>query len=239
MKRICVVCVRAGSKSVPGKNIKMFCDKPLMAHTITHALDSELFDVICVSSDSQKYLDIAMEYGATDTVLRPAKLASDEAAKIPVIRHAVREMEDKHNTVFECVVDLQVTSPLRLAEDIVLAVGIFDQGENLQNVISVKEAHSSPYFTLVERGDSNKIVLSKTLETAVVRRQDAPLCYDLNGSIYVWCRQSLQVSNSVLLDRTEIYVMPDYRSLDIDNPLDFLLAEFVYKNVDIEGGRIR
>jgi len=118
-------------------------------------------------------------------------------------------------------------------------VEIFDTGENLQNVISVKVAHSSPYFTLIERKASAGVVLSKKLATPVVRRQDAPDCYDINGSIYVWDRQTLKTENTVLLQRTEIYIMPDYRSMDIDNPLDFLLAEFVANKIDIIDGRLK
>ncbi len=239
MARLCVIGVRSGSKSIPHKNIAKFADKPLLAHSILHATECGLFDHICVSSDSQEYLDLAKEYGSTVTVMRPPELASDTAAKIPVIRHAIEEVEKQFGTTYNVIVDLQVTSPLRLSHDIKNAVELFENTNDVQNVVSVKKAHSSPYFTLLERAPNNQIKLCKQLETSVVRRQDAPATYDINGSVYVWDREVIMSVDKVINDRTEIYEMPDYRSIDIDNPLDFALAEFVYNSVDLNTGELK
>lgn len=234
--------MRAGSKSVPNKNILPFGGKPLLAHTIEHAQQSGMFDgandSICVTSDSDTYLELAGQYGVSDLIKRPDELASDKAAKIPVLRHAVAEIEARKNCEYDCVIELQVTSPLRLPSDIAAAIHIYDAGNDLQNLASVTPTHASPYFTVLERSKSGQISLSKSADPPVERRQDAPECYELNGSIYVWDRKFLETAERVTNERTEIYVMPDYRSLDIDVPLDFALAEYVFKNVDLKTGQL-
>jgi len=213
--------------------------KPLLVHTIVQAQKADVFDVIAVSSDSREYLDLATDHGVDYALMRPPELASDTAAKIPVIQHAVQTIENKVGYRFDNVTDLQVTSPLRLPEDIVKAIELFERAPTIQNLFSVTLAHSSPYFTLVERSAAGAIELSKTMVPAVSRRQDAPKSYDINGSIYVWGRDFLDIAKKVVNEHSEIMEMPDYRSLDIDNPLDFALAEYVAKFVDLRSGKLR
>jgi CMP-N-acetylneuraminic acid synthetase len=240
MTCICIIGVRAGSKAVPGKNIRDFAGKPLLAHTIEQARDSGCFDEICVSSDSQAYLDIAARYGATQTVLRPAELASDTAGKLPAVIHGVETVEARLGVRYEVVVDLQVTTPLRLPKDIRGAIDLFRATPGLVNVFSVQPAHSSPYFTLVERGSDGAPQLSKTAVSpdgeAILSRQVAPDCYDMNGAVYVWERDGLAVATEVVHARSDIYIMPQHRSLDIDTEFDFLLAEHAFGTIDRDSG---
>lgn len=228
MKRVCTICARGGSKGVKGKNIKLLEGLPVIAHTINQAKESQLFDCIAVSSDSDEILEIAKEYGVDYCVKRPEELATDKAAKIPVIRHCVESVEALSGVKFDTCVDLDCTSPLRLIEDIVETVKILEN-EKRENMITGMPSRRSPYFNLVEENQDGRITLSKKLGENIVRRQDAPKTYDMNASIYAWKRDVLQNNDILFLDTTGIYVMPEERSIDIDSDLDFEFVSFMMR----------
>ncbi|MCY9692557.1 acylneuraminate cytidylyltransferase family protein [Paenibacillus alginolyticus] len=226
---LCTICARAGSKGVRNKNIKDIAGKPLIAYSIEQAILSGLFDKIAVSSDSEEILSVAKSYGANYLIKRPDTLASDTAPKIPAIQHALRESETIFGESFEVIVDLDATSPLRNADDIRACVELL-QSRQVSNVITGCTAKRSPYFNLVEVNNQGFVSLSKKLQNPVFRRQDAPKCYDLNASIYVWKRDILfKDNNSVFNHDTLLYEMPEERSVDIDNELDFEFVEFLLK----------
>ncbi|WP_029420721.1 cytidylyltransferase domain-containing protein [Alicyclobacillus macrosporangiidus] len=226
MKRICTICARAGSKGVPDKNIRNLLGKPLIAHSVLQAQCSELFDEIAVSSDSDHILRIAEAYGVRQLVLRPPELACDDAPKLPAIQHCVEEVERIVGYRFDTVVDLDVTSPLRTVDDIAAAVCLLEQSD-AQNVLSCTPSRRSPYFNMVEVTKDGTVALVKPPAASVTRRQDAPVTYDLNASVYVWQRDSLFDCGTLFNPRTLLYVMPAERSLDIDTRLDFDLVEYV------------
>lgn len=225
-KILCTICARGGSKGVKGKNFKLINGKPLIAYTIETALQSGLFEHVVVSSDSKDIQSIAVEYGADVFFTRPAELASDNAAKIPVIRHAFIESEKYYSEKYDILVDLDATSPLRTVEDIKACVDLSIE-KKAENVITAMPSRRSPYFNLIERDTAGRWNVSKKLENAVVCRQDAPPCYDMNASIYVWTRDSILKNNEVFNTTTELYVMPEDRSIDIDSELDFQFVEFL------------
>jgi CMP-N,N'-diacetyllegionaminic acid synthase len=226
MSRICTICARGGSKGVLGKNLRSMHGKPLIAYTIEQAKASGLFGVVAVSSDSADILEAARQYGADLLIDRPAVLATDTAAKLPVIRHAVETAERAAGGCFETYVDLDATSPLRSVDDIRNAVELLES-TGAGNVITAMPARRSPYFNLIEVGQDDKVGLSKRPAVPFVRRQDAPACYDMNASIYVWRREVLFGADTVFNDDTKLYVMPEERSIDIDSELDFSFVEFV------------
>lgn len=219
---ICTICARGGSKGVPGKNTRLLNNKPLLAHSIEQAKSSGLFSAIAVSSDSDEILRVAQEFGADYIIKRPDSMASDKAAKLPVIRHCVQEIEKQVNREFDICVDLDCTSPLRLAEDIQQSIKMLLDNQ-CDNIITGAPSRRSPYFNLVEINKDGFVELSKKLSTQVVRRQDAPKTFDLNASIYVWKRDSL-INNDNLFGNTMIYEMPEERSIDIDSELDFQIV---------------
>ncbi|MCW6037898.1 acylneuraminate cytidylyltransferase family protein [Spirulina subsalsa FACHB-351] len=228
MKRICTICARGGSKGVKNKNIRQIAGKPLIAYTLEQAQVSQLFEVIAVSSDSPEILDIAHSYGINVLIQRPSELATDEAPKLPVIRHCVEQVEKNLNEKFDIVVDLDATSPLRLPEDIQEAVHQLES-KKLGNIITGSPARRSPYFNLVELKDNGVVQLVRPHSTAIVRRQDAPPCFDMNASIYVWQRDVLFNSSTLFNPDTQLFVMPQSRSIDIDSELDFEVVEFLLK----------
>jgi CMP-N,N'-diacetyllegionaminic acid synthase len=225
MSRICTICARGGSKGVKDKNIRDFAGRTLIGYTLEQARTSGLFDLIAVSSDSPAILDMARKYGVDLLVERPPELASDTAAKLPVIRHCVEEAERISGKQFGVVVDLDATSPLRLVADIQGAVDMLER-EKISNVITAAPARRSPYFNLVELGEDGIVRLSKPPEKPIVRRQDSPKCFDMNASIYVWQRAALFDYPTVFNADTRLFVMPEDRSTDIDNELDFEIVEF-------------
>ena len=226
MTRICTICARGGSKGVKNKNIRELAGKPLLSHTLEQARESGVFDLIAVSSDSKAILAIARKYKADLLVERPAELASDTAAKIPVIRHCVEAAEKSYGREFDVIVDLDATSPLRLVEDIQGAVELLEKTQ-VSNVITAAPARRSPYFNLVELDKTGVVKLSKPLERPIVRRQDSPQCFDMNASIYVWQRFALFNCPTVFNIDTRLFVMPEERSVDIDNKLDFEIVKLI------------
>lgn len=224
--RICTICARGGSKGVPGKNIRPLLGKPLIAWSIEQARDSGLFDIIAISSDSAEILDAGGAAGADLLVERPPELATDTVSSLPAMEHCMRAAEAALERECDVLVALQPTSPTRLPEDIVGAVALLE-ASGAENVITGQPSRASPYFSLVERGADGTVRLSKTLDRPVVRRQDAPECFDMNGSIYAWRREAFVSGPAVFFPTTLIYVMPAERSVDIDEEFDFALAEFV------------
>lgn len=227
--RICTVTVRAGSKGVPGKNLRIVAGIPLFGHSVRQARESGLFDDVVVSSDSHEILALAPQFGATGVVQRPALMATDSAGKVPAIAHAVLEIESRRGVSFGTCVDLDATSPLRKVSDIVAAVQKFEKS-NVESLITGTESHRNPYFNLVELQPDGTVSVSKTPDDAVLRRQDAPRCFDMNGSIYVWKRDSLIDNPVVFYDSTILYEMPPERSPDIDTEYDFRLVSWLMES---------
>lgn len=229
---IATICARGGSKGLPGKNTRLFAGKPLIVHSIEQARACPAIDAIVVSTDDVVIADIARAAGALVPYLRPVELASDTAAKLPVIEHLVRHLESDGQSIAR-IVDLQPTSPLRVAQDISQALNACP---DMPLTVSVREAQDNPYFNMLERDAAGRLALCKGQGSA--RRQDLPAVYALNGSIYVWQRAALAQAAieglwSVALG---IYVMPHWKSVDIDDLDDFEYAEWLYHRYKLNKG---
>lgn len=225
---LCTICARGGSKGVKNKNIKELNGKPLIAYTIEQAKVSGLFEHIVISTDSDDIANIAKQYGAEVFFKRSSEIASDTAGKLDVIKDAFKRSEEHYNKTFDYLIDLDATAPLRIVEDIINSFKQFKQNDN-DNLITAMPSRRSPYFNLVEQDKDGKVYLSKKLDNSIVRRQDAPKSYDMNASIYIWKRDIILNENSIFLEKTGLYVMPEERSIDIDNELDFKFVEFLMK----------
>ena len=226
MTMLCTICARGGSKGVPDKNVRDILGKPLIAYTIEQARQSGLFSSIAVSSNSEKILSAARAFGADILVRRPDELASDTAPKVPAIRHCLETAEHRLGRQFAVFVDLDATSPLRLPEDIVGAVRLLEH-RGVSSVITGTPSRRSPYFNIVELDERGMVHLSKDRDQPIVRRQDAPECYDMNASIYVWKRDIFWRNPAVFYDDTLLFEMPAERSVDIDSELDFEIVRML------------
>jgi CMP-N-acetylneuraminic acid synthetase len=224
---VCVIPARGGSKGLPGKNIKKFCGKPLIAHTIEQARQSKYIDRVIVSTETEEIAQISLEYGAEVPFLRPVDLAGDNVNTIDVLLHAIDWLEDADRYVFDILLLLHTTTPLRNVEDINNCIALLVD-EKADNVFSVVESHRNPYFNMVEEDKSGYVRLVK--EGCYSARQSAPKVYDMNASIYVWWKIKLKEERKIFLKKTKIYVMPKERSIDIDDNLDFRIAEFLGVN---------
>jgi len=232
-KVLCTICARGGSKGVKNKNIKEINSKPLIAYTIEQAKASGLFEHIVISTDSDLIADVAKEYGAEVFFKRSADIASDTAGKLDVIRDAFERSEDNYNTTFDYLIDLDATAPLREVEDIIDSFKQFRENNN-DNLITAMPSRRSPYFNLVEMDQNGDVYLSKKLDNAILRRQDAPKSYDMNASIYIWKRDTILKEKTLFLEKTGLYVMPEERSIDIDTELDYKFVEFLMKENNAE-----
>lgn len=223
-QQLCTICARGGSQGVKNKNIRLLSGRPLIAWTVRQALSSNCFDQVVVSSDSADILEAAKAAGATLLIKRADHLATNGAGKVPAIRNALQEAEQKLQKSFPILMDLDCTSPLRSVEDIQQALAQFYKSR-APVLVSGTHSRRSPYFNLIERDVSGQWGVSKKMPIPLVRRQDAPQTYDMNASIYIWKREVLMSENSLFLPGTELYVMPEERSYDIDSELDFKIVQ--------------
>lgn len=223
--KIISICARGGSTGLPGKNTRLLLGKPLIGWTIEQALQSQVADRVLVSTDSAEIAAIARSFGAEVPFLRPASLATADAAKLPVIEHLVQWAEADSGPLLT-VIDLDPTSPLRDVSDIQACVDLLD--ENTDLVITGYESDKNPYFNMVEQKEHGYFARVCHPAAEVVGRQAAPKVYAMNASIYVWRRAALAASLWAS-PRVRLYAMPRERSIDIDHAVDFDLVELLMK----------
>ena len=218
MKILCVIGARGGSQGLPGKNIKMLLGKPLIAWTIEASLKSIYITKTVVSSYDEEILDISKKYGA-EIIKRPNELASDTATSESVVRHAISYFESK-GEVFDVVILLQPTSPLRNSNDIDNAFKImFNSSSSVTAVISTCEVDNKILKAFVK--DSNGFIKGiSNNEYPFTRRQDLPLVYMPNGAIYITNIKLFMKDGLFLTNKTLNYIMPKNRSVDIDTLKD-------------------
>lgn len=227
MKRLAVICARGGSKGIKGKNLRTLMGKPLLAHTVEQACESGVFDWVAISSDDHQILAVGTAAGADFAIERPVSLAGDAAPKVPAIRHCAAEVERLTGTAIDTIVDLDATAPLRSLDDIRGAVEKLEHS-SADNLVTGMTARRSPYFNLVEEQPDGRVRLAKIPETPIARRQDAPRCFDLNASVFVWKRAALFSDlDYVIGDNTILLEMPEEHSIDIDSETDFAFVEFI------------
>lgn len=221
MKSIAIIPARSGSKGLPDKNIRVLGGKPLIAYSIEAALRSKMFDIVMVSTDSDKYAGISRQYGAEVPFLRSEITSGDSAGSWDVVREVLNEYK-KLGREFDSVMLLQPTSPLRTAEDIVSAFKLKEE-KKANAIVSVCEVDHSPLWsnTLPESLSMNGFV-----KNSDVPRQQLPTYYRINGAVYLTDTMLLHKGDRIYDNNCFAYIMPRDRSVDIDNEMDFHMAEF-------------
>ena len=225
-KILCTICARGGSKGLKNKNIKKLEGKKLIHHTIDIARKIKFFNHIVVSSDSPQILKTSRKK-VDFCIKRPKKYSSEYSSKLDAIKHALLSSEKKYSLKFDIIVDLDVTSPLRSINDINKAMSIFLKN-NASNLVSGNISRKNPYFNQVMY-QNGKLKLVCKFKKKIVRRQDAPKVYDLNASIYIWNRRNILNSSKLISNKTIFFEMPYYRSIDIDDNLDFEIVKQLKK----------
>jgi len=225
MSTLAIIPARGGSKGVPRKNIVPVAGRPLIAWTISAAMESEVVDRAIVSTDDPETREVALELGCEAPFLRPAELATDTATDWSVYRHAVDWLEERGEGP-DCVVWLRPTTPLRLASDIDGAVEVLED-TGADAVRSVCEAEHHPYW--MKRFVEGRLepLLDGHDETAFPRRQMLPPVYQLNGAVDAWLCRSADEMGALFRGTVAGYLMPVERSLDIDTPFDLRVANLL------------
>ncbi|MGH9458946.1 MAG: cytidylyltransferase domain-containing protein [Thermoanaerobaculia bacterium] len=226
-KILAVVPARGGSKGVPRKNVRVVAGKPLIAYTIETALAAgDLFFDAVVSTDDPEIAEIARAFGASVPFLRPAELAGDRVATVPVLQHAVETMERFHGVTFEWVCLLQPTEPFRTVDDLVGAVRLAELGD-CDSVISVVQVFAH-HPILMKKIVDDRLQPYCVEEVEGTRRQDYfPPAYMRNGAIYLTKRLTLMEQNSIWGGSIRPLVMPPERSVSVDDERDLKLVEIL------------
>ena len=220
---IAIIPARGGSKGLPGKNIKDLNGKPLIAYTIEAALKSKYITDVIVSTDDQDIYNIALDFGAKDTFLRPAELAQDSSLAIDNYNYTSDRLEKEFGYKINSFVVLQPTSPLRKVEDIDGAIELFIE-KQAESVISYcEEHHPIAWHKYI---DSNGKLISVLENDALKNRQDIETSYYPNGAIYIFNSELIK-SGRYYSNKTYPYIMPRSRSVDIDTIEDFEYALFL------------
>jgi CMP-N,N'-diacetyllegionaminic acid synthase len=225
---LCIICAREGSKRLPGKNIQPLFGKPLIAHSITQALEAKVFEHVVISTDDDEIATIAVASGGQVIFRRPTELATEFAPKLPVIKHALVETEKHYDCQFSIIVDLDPTAPIRRSEHIRATVERISRG-NFNNLLGASKLGSiSPYFNCIEQTTSGTVTLSKPPLKEICRTQDCPTTYVIT-SIYAWKRDALLAQDALITDNTGLIELPEECRFDVDESLDFEIVELIMK----------
>ena len=225
MSTVAFIFARGNSKGLPGKNIRNFGGKPLIAWSIECALLVKAIDQVIVSTDSEEIAEISKSYGAEVPFIRPRELASDESPEWLSWRHALEYVRHSSGVLPEVMVSLPATSPLRAVGDVESCLDQFSKG-GCDVVITVSEAYRNPYFNMVRDISDGKVAIVME-DSKVARRQDAPIIRDLATVCYVANPIFVLSHNSIFEGRVKAVNVPRERAMDIDSLLDFQIAEFL------------
>lgn len=226
MNNIAIIPARSGSKSLPDKNIRELNGKPLLAYSILAAKESGMFSEIFVSTDSQKYADISIAYGADASFLRSEENSSDLAGSWDVVREVIEVFQKKKKS-FDNIMLLQPTSPLRTEMDILNSFQLMDE-KKASSILGVTEVEHSPLWCNV-LPDSLSMDNFRNERYCGLPRQSLPQYYRINGAIYLLKTGELY-QKDMFSTECYAYIMPQERSVDVDTELDFLYAELLMKN---------
>lgn len=227
------ICGRAGSKGVQGKNTKIFCGRPIVYYTLAAYMaylrkyQKEDVCVLALNTDSELLLQ-QVEETKLDFVYIPrkAELSGDFVSKKDVLKDTFLEIEKITGMAFDIMVDLDLTSPIRTEEDVYQTIQTLMGDGKADIAYTVANARRSPYFNMVKKDEDG--YYRTVLPSDFVARQQAPVCYDMNASIYAYRREYL-LSDRIMDRKALIWVMDDNGVLDIDSEEDLELMQIVFE----------
>jgi len=222
-----VIPARGGSKGIKNKNLHNLNGKPLISYTIEAAKKSKLITDFIVSTDSLEIKKVSEVYGAEVPFIRPAHLSNDKALAVPTIQHAVLFAESNKEITYDYIVMLQPTAPLRTHEDIdnSLSKLIEENGDGIISVVDVENYHPIKMKTI--KDGMLLDFVNSDLENPP--RQSLPPVYIVNGAIYATKRDVFINKNTFKGNHCIPFIMPQNRSSNIDEPQDFIVAEYFLK----------
>lgn len=223
-KSLYIIPARGGSKGIPRKNIKELAGIPLIHYSIAVARALTDDAHIIVSTDDEEIAQVARQTGLAVPYMRPAHLATDTAGSREVIIDAM-DYADSAGIQYDNVVLLQPTSPLRTIDDVKRALDLYSQDVDM--VVSVVETSANPYYNCFEADATTGYLHVSKGDGKITRRQDAPKVWEYNGAIYVINPQSIRTMAMGEFSRKVPCEMPRERSIDLDTPMDWTIAELV------------
>jgi N-acylneuraminate cytidylyltransferase/CMP-N,N'-diacetyllegionaminic acid synthase len=225
---IAIIPARSGSKGLPDKNIKDLLGKPLLSWSVDVALECKYIDEVIVSTDSVHYAEIAKSYGANVPFIRPAEFATDTASRKDVIKHAL-DFFTAQGKSFDYVVFLEPTSPLRTVDDLNAAiVELIDNHNGAEAIVGVSMLESFHPAFLIKLKNGFLDFLEDAQKSTVLRRQDLEKFYFYEGSLYI-SEVDKYLQKEFYHDKTLGYVVPRWKSLEIDEIEDFIMIEALMK----------
>tara|TARA_B100001564_G_C20600769_1_gene652599 strand:- start:363 stop:1076 length:714 start_codon:yes stop_codon:yes gene_type:complete len=226
---IAIIPARSGSKGLPDKNIKELNSKPLIAWTIESALSCKYIDEVMVTTDSQEYASISKNYGANVPFIRPKELASDTASRREFIQHTLKYYM-KNGKEFDYIILLEPTSPLRTYNDLNVAIEkLVNNKSGAEAIVGVCELESTHPSFLIKLQDSFLKFLDSKQQSEVLRRQDLEKFYFYEGSLYI-SEVNSYLEKEFYHDKTLGYVVPKWKSLEIDELEDLVMVEAIMKH---------
>lgn len=224
MNFLAIVTARGGSKGLKGKNIKELCGKPLINYTIDAAMKSKYIKRVVVSTDNEDIAKVAKKAGAEIPCMRPEDLATDNASSIDVVLHMINYLKETENYNPEFIILLQPTSPLRDYKHIDEAIEKLLKTD-MDAIVSVCESEVNPYWSNIFNGEKLEYFIEEGKK--ITRRQDLPNVYRINGAIYAIKTNVFIEEKTFEPESLTGYIMSSKDSIDIDEALDFKLAEII------------
>ena len=220
-----LIMARGGSKGLPRKNLRQIGGKPMIAWTVEAGKQSQSIDRLILSSEDDEIMDTARQFECEIPFVRPKNLATDESSPLEVIRYTIESLPEK----YDYLVLLQPTSPLRIANDIDRCVELCYQ-KKAPACVTITESEKTPYWMYELQEDHRMRPVMPGTER-VVRRQDLPKTYALNGAVFVARSDWIIYQNDFLGPDTIGCEMPRVRSIDIDSETDLILANAILKEM--------
>ncbi|MCH5319956.1 MAG: acylneuraminate cytidylyltransferase family protein [Paramuribaculum sp.] len=223
-----IIPARGGSKGIPKKNIKDFCGRPLLHYTIDVARKIADDEHIILSTDSDEIIDCAKSTGLKVPYRRPSELASDQASTRDAILDAM-DFADKNNISYSKICLLQPTSPLRTVADVEECLKLYNA--ELDLVTTIVDADTNPYFNCYEINPETGYMHISKGDGCIIRRQDAPEAFQFNGAVYIINPRSIRQTEIGAMKKRIGHKMDKIRSVDLDTPLDWAIAETVMREL--------
>ncbi len=222
------IFAREGSKGVVGKNVKPLYGKPLIAWSIEQALMVSQVSRVCVSTDSMEIATVSEKFGAHVPFLRPKHLATDNSPELLSWRHALSYMKEQDGKFPDIFLSIPATSPLRRIKDVEECIEKFNEGD-ADAVVTVSSSHRNPYFNMVEVDEYGQAKIVNAQKTNIARRQDSPDVFDIATVAYVADPKFVMTTDQLFDGKVKVVQIPVESAIDIDTPLDFELAEYLFK----------
>jgi pseudaminic acid cytidylyltransferase len=227
LMKVAIIPARGGSKRIPRKNIKDFCGKPMIAYSIEAALDSKLFDRVVVSTDDQEIADIAKQYGAEIPFMRPPELSDDHTATIPVIAHAIEELQKEAPVEIACCI--YATAPF-------IQIKYLQEAYNV--LLSTNSSYSFsatsfpfPIQRAIKLNSEHQVEMFQP-QNFNTRSQDLEEAYHDAGQFYFGTAEAWLNAKPIFAKHSTAVILPRHLVQDIDTLEDFRRAELMFKALE-------